>query len=112
MSAAGTSQDAKFTHSVGSAAAQPRAWGGHIPAVTLSRRALLKAGGALVVTFGVPLPAFAQPASGGDAALGKTLDAGAVDGFFAVHRDGSVTCYFGKVDLGTGLRIAMRADGG
>ena len=31
-----------------------------------------------------------------------------VDRFFAVHRDGSVTSIRGKVDLGTGLRIAMR----
>jgi len=77
-------------------------------AVRLSRRALLKAGGALVVTFAIPTLAPAQPASAHDAALGKTLDAGAVDGFFAVHRDGSVTCYSGKVDLGQGLRIALR----
>jgi CO/xanthine dehydrogenase Mo-binding subunit len=74
----------------------------------LSRRDLLKAGGALVVTFAIPALAPAQPASPHDAALGKTLDAGAVDGFFAVHRDGSVTCYSGKVDLGQGLRIALR----
>ena len=76
-------------------------------ALTLTRRALLKAGGALVVTFA--LPARGQARLGeADAALGKTLDTSAVDGFLAVHRDGSVTCYSGKVDLGQGLRIALR----
>ena len=76
--------------------------------VRLSRRALLKAGGALVVTFAVPYGTRAQAVGTTDAALGKTLDATAVDGFFAVHRDGTVTCYSGKVDLGQGLRIALR----
>jgi CO/xanthine dehydrogenase Mo-binding subunit len=31
-----------------------------------------------------------------------------VDSFLEIHRDGSVTIYTGKVDLGTGLRIAVR----
>jgi nicotinate dehydrogenase subunit B len=74
---------------------------------TLSRRALLKTGGALIVSFAVPASR-AQRIVDGDAALGKPLDADAVDGFFAVHRDGSITCYSGKVDLGQGLRIAIR----
>src|SRR5207302_1218280 len=42
-----------------------------------------------------------------DAALGKTLDVNEVDGFFAVHADGGVTLFCGKVDLGTGLRVAI-----
>ena len=74
---------------------------------TLSRRALLKTGGALIVSFAVPASR-AQRIVDGDAALGKPLDADAVDGFFALHRDGSITCYSGKVDLGQGLRIAIR----
>ena len=76
--------------------------------VQLSRRAWLKAGGALVVSFGVPATAHAQRVLNGDAALGKALDPGTLDAFFAVHQDGSVTCYCGKVDLGQGLRIAIR----
>ena len=76
----------------------------------LSRRGLLQAGGALVVSFslGAVLPARAQTAATLKTDLGKTVDANEVDGFLAVHPDGSVTVYSGKVDLGTGLRIAMR----
>ena len=70
----------------------------------LSRRNLLKAGGALVISFALPLPTFAQRA---DPYSGKSLDVGEVDGFFAVNQDGSVTLFCGKVDLGTGLRIAI-----
>jgi CO/xanthine dehydrogenase Mo-binding subunit len=70
----------------------------------ISRRNLLKAGGALVISFAVPLPAFAQRA---DTYSGKSVDVGEVDGFFAVNQDGSVTLFCGKVDLGTGLRIAI-----
>jgi len=70
-----------------------------------SRREFLQAGGALVVGFTLPLPAFAdKPASFGPA---KTVDRDEVDGFVAVNGDGSVTIYSGKVDLGQGLRIAI-----
>lgn len=73
---------------------------------TLSRRALLKSGGALVVMLGVPGASSAQRIAdlGG---AGKTVDVDEVDGFLAIHRDGSVTLYSGKVDLGQGLRIAI-----
>lgn len=70
----------------------------------ISRRNLLKAGGALVVSFALPLPALAQRA---DTYSGKSIGVGEVDGFFAVNQDGSVTLFCGKVDLGTGLRIAI-----
>jgi CO/xanthine dehydrogenase Mo-binding subunit len=73
----------------------------------LTRREFLQTGGALVVGFTLPAPAWAQRAARGEAALGKTLDTGAVDGFVAVNADGSVTIFSGKVDLGQGLRIAI-----
>src|SRR5439155_222143 len=44
----------------------------------------------------------------GVGSLGKPLDVNNVDGFLAVHPDSSVTVYCGKVDLGQGLRIAIR----
>ena len=69
----------------------------------ISRRDLLKSGGALVVSFTLRTRAIAQPAGGG-----KPTDPKEVDSFLAVHADGSVTVYTGKVDLGTGLRIAIR----
>ena len=69
----------------------------------LSRRDLLK-GGALTVGFalaGISPAALAQGAA-------RTLDPGEVDGYLAVNADGTVTLYAGKVDLGQGLRIALR----
>jgi len=70
-----------------------------------SRRDLLTGGGALIVSFalGPPRAAAAQAA-----ALGKSLDRAEVDAFLALHPNGTATVYSGKVDLGTGLRIAMR----
>ena len=38
----------------------------------------------------------------------KPIDPGEVDSFLALHEDGTVTVYTGKVDLGTVLRIAIR----
>jgi nicotinate dehydrogenase subunit B len=76
----------------------------------MSRRDLLRTGGALVVSFmcsaALPQRSLAQ-ASGAGADLGKPLDLKDVDSFLAVHADGSVTIYTSKVDVGTGLRTAM-----
>lgn len=77
---------------------------------SISRRDLLKAAGALVVSFGfgaaVPRRAMAQTTARATAA-GKLLDPAMVDSFLAVRSDGSVTVYTGKADVGTGLRIAI-----
>ena len=72
----------------------------------ISRRDLLRAGGAVVVSFalGGPKRAPAQAASGDP---GKPLDPREVDSFLAFHADGSVTIYTSHVDVGTGLRAAM-----
>ena len=77
---------------------------GDAPAGDLSRRELLKAG-AVVVAFsfaGLPLAQTGAPGAG------RTLALGEVDAFLAIRKDGSVVVYSGKVDLGTGHRIAMR----
>jgi nicotinate dehydrogenase subunit B len=78
-------------------------------ASTFSRRHLLKAGGALVVSFA--FGAIALPGSGQTATAvgegGKPLDPGEVDSFLAIHGDGSITVYTSKVDVGTGMRIAI-----
>jgi nicotinate dehydrogenase subunit B len=68
----------------------------------LSRRALLKSAGALVVGFAAPGAAFAAAVE-----ANRVLDPSLVDAFLALRQDGSVTLYCGKVDLGTGLRIAI-----
>ncbi|HWK46938.1 MAG TPA: molybdopterin cofactor-binding domain-containing protein [Stellaceae bacterium] len=75
-------------------------------ALPLSRRMLLKAGGAVIVSFGIP--SLAQAASNQPTGAPRTLDPAQVDGFLAFHADGTVSVFSGKVDLGTGLRIAIR----
>ncbi|MDB5857106.1 MAG: xanthine dehydrogenase family protein molybdopterin-binding subunit [Ramlibacter sp.] len=71
----------------------------------LSRRALLKAGGSLVVAFTLaPLPNQAAVAAGGAA---RSLSPGEVDSFLGIGADGTVICYSGKVDLGTGVDTAL-----
>lgn len=72
----------------------------------LNRRDLLRAGSALVVTFASGL-AQAQQRNTPQLKAGKTLKTDEVDGFIALAPDGSATLYCGKVDLGTGLRIAI-----
>src|SRR5665213_4411814 len=81
------------------------------PLPTMLRRDLLKSGGAFVVSFLFnPSLKDAQgqtvrpPVEAGR----RTVDIHEVDSFLQVHPDGSVTIYTGKVDLGTGLRIAVR----
>ena len=74
----------------------------------VSRRAFLGASGALVVAFALPGRALAQMASGAQASLAKSVDGADVDGFLAIGADGTITIFCGKVDLGQGLRIAIR----
>ena len=71
---------------------------------SLTRRHLLEAG-ALVVGFSLA-PRFARGQSAATAQRALPLDA--VDSFLAVRADGTVVVHSGKVDLGTGHRIAMR----
>ena len=73
-----------------------------------SRRDFLKTGGALVVSFSIGGSLNRAAAQQGLASdLGKPLDVKEVDSFLAIHANGTVTVYTGKVDLGTGLRMAI-----
>src|SRR5690349_12495339 len=74
--------------------------------IMLERRQFLSAGGALVVGFALA-PAFAQQAPRAAFPL-RSIDDDAVDSFLAIARDGQVTLYSGRVDLGTGLRASYR----
>ena len=70
----------------------------------VSRRDLLKAGGLVIIGFaldGVPVKAAPQERPG------KPVDAKQVDSFLVLHADGRVTIYTSKVDVGTGLRVAV-----
>jgi CO/xanthine dehydrogenase Mo-binding subunit len=76
---------------------------------SFSRRTLLQAGGALVVSF-----AWQRARAHGDtqtaaasADAGRTLDPKEVDSCLTIHADGTVTVFTSKVDVGTGMRVAM-----
>ena len=74
----------------------------------MTRRAWLEAG-ALVVGFCfAPAPAALAQAAAAAAPPRRTLALDEVDAFLAIQADGRVVVYSGKVDLGTGHRIAMR----
>ena len=76
----------------------------------VSRRDFLLTGGAVVVGFTLEswLPKFAvAQGAPSPSDFGKPLDPHQIDSFLAFHADGSVTIYTSKVDVGTGLRIAM-----
>jgi CO/xanthine dehydrogenase Mo-binding subunit len=76
--------------------------------VQLSRRRFLQAGSALIVGFTLAHPALAlNVAAPGAAGPGKSLDPKGLDAYLALHADGSVTVYTGKVDLGTGNMTAL-----
>jgi CO/xanthine dehydrogenase Mo-binding subunit len=77
----------------------------------VSRRDLLKRGGVLIVGFGgFGLGAFRGTAAQAPAAPvlpARSLDPSEVDSFLAIHSDSTVTIFTSKVDVGTGVRIAI-----
>jgi nicotinate dehydrogenase subunit B len=77
---------------------------------TFSRRAVLSAGGALVVSLGAPVTLdFARAAA--DATLSGAkppLTPDQLSSYIAVNGDGSISSYFGKMDMGQGLSVAIR----
>ena len=82
----------------------------HEKFASLSRRNLLKAGGALVVSFGAPLP-FDSVQAADDATAVATkppLTPDQLSSYLAVNADGTVSAYFGKMDMGQGLSVAIR----
>ena len=70
----------------------------------LTRRGVLKGSGALVVSFTAPATiARAATAS----AAPKPLDPTQLDSYLAIHRDGSATAFFGKIDGGQGTDVGI-----
>jgi CO/xanthine dehydrogenase Mo-binding subunit len=75
---------------------------------SFSRRALLKAGGALVVSFGIPAGFDQARADDAMVALAKPpLTPDQLSSYIAVNADGTVAAYFGKMDMGHGLFVAV-----
>ena len=72
----------------------------------IDRREFLKTAGALVVGFSFADQTAAKAAPG-TLLPAKTVDKEALDAWLAIGRDGRVTVYSGKVDLGTGTRTAL-----
>jgi len=73
--------------------------------VQISRRDLLKTGGALVVSFMVPGGAVGQTSGIGAGKPSLTPDE--LDSWIAVLPDGRVTAFFGKMDMGQGVDVAI-----
>jgi nicotinate dehydrogenase subunit B len=75
---------------------------------TLSRRAILKTGGALVISIGTPIGLDTVLAIGRAAAQGARppLTPDQLSSYIAVNADGTVAAYFGKMDMGQGLFVA------
>ena len=78
-------------------------------ATTLSRRAVLIGGGALVVSVGAPIAAETVFGIGSAHAQGTKppLTPEQLSSYIAVNADGTVNAYFGKMDMGHGLHVAI-----
>jgi CO/xanthine dehydrogenase Mo-binding subunit len=75
---------------------------------SLSRREFLRLAGALVVSAAAPALLDDVLAQTGGAAAGKPpLVPGELDSWIAVLPDGSVTAFFGKMDMGQSLDVAI-----
>jgi nicotinate dehydrogenase subunit B len=78
-------------------------------AAHFSRRSMLKAGGALVVSIGMPIGLDAVLGIGEAFAQGTKppLTPDQLSSYIAVNADGSVSAFFGKMDMGQGLFVAI-----
>src|SRR5262245_49611935 len=76
---------------------------------TFSRRSVLKGAGALVVSIGMPVGLETLLAVNSAAAQGAKppLVPNELDSYIAVHADGRVSAFFGKMDMGQGLFTAI-----
>jgi nicotinate dehydrogenase subunit B len=74
-----------------------------------SRRALLKSGGALVVSIGAPMP-FSLACAAEEARFAGAqppLTPDQLSSYIAVSADGTISVFSGKTDLGQGLEVAI-----
>ncbi len=77
--------------------------------IDVTRRDVLKGGGALVVSFAIPASLTASLASEAKAAasLVRPLSPSLLDSYLAIAADDRITVYFGKMDMGQGLDVAI-----
>jgi nicotinate dehydrogenase subunit B len=74
-----------------------------------SRRTLLKTGGALVVSIGSPIP-FELVRAADDAVVASVqppLTPDQLSSYIAVNADGAISAFFGKMDMGHGIAVAI-----
>jgi nicotinate dehydrogenase subunit B len=79
-------------------------------AANFSRRSLLKAGGALIVSIGAPVSldfAYAEDTPGMSATVKPALTPDQLSSYIAVNADGTISAFFGKTDMGQGLFVAI-----
>jgi CO/xanthine dehydrogenase Mo-binding subunit len=75
-----------------------------------SRRALLKTGGALVVSIGMPISldtVLAISEAHAQVAIKPPLTPDQLSSYIAVNADGTVSAFFGKMDMGHGITVAI-----
>ena len=70
----------------------------------IDRRTLFKSTGALVVSFAIPA-GFADAETG--SAVKPPLAPDQLDSWLAIKADGGVVAYFGKMDMGQGVDVAI-----
>jgi CO/xanthine dehydrogenase Mo-binding subunit len=82
----------------------------HQQVKNFSRRTLLKAGGALVISIGGPASFDAARAAADTTAVAAKppLMPDQLSSYITVNADGTVSAYFGKMDMGQGLSVAIK----
>lgn len=75
--------------------------------MNMQRRDFLKSSGAFVVAFSMLSHDVIANTASSTLPPPKSVDKGALDSWLAIARDGRVTVYTGKVDLGTGIKTAL-----
>lgn len=68
----------------------------------IARRGILKAGGALFVSFAVPVGVIGTAGEAFARAPNRPLDPSALDSWIAISQDNHVTVFWGKMDMGQG----------
>ena len=78
-------------------------------ATHFSRRTMLQAGGALVVSVGMPVGLTTVLEIRNAVAQGAKppLTPDQLSSYIAINADGSVSAFFGKMDMGQGLFVAI-----